>query len=350
MRCVIHDYSGHPFQVHLSRHLAMRGHEVFHLYNADHPGPKALFQRPDDPPSLTYQGVSLGRPSTHAAGTGAMGAGRVFRELAYGRKVAESIAKLKPDVVLCGNTPADSQRAIIRTCKASNIRFVYWLQDVYHVAVKTLLRKKLGGLGFAIGYHYQMLDRRQFRASDGVVAISHGFVPMIKPWVAGEVAVIENWGAIDDIPVRPKNNPWARQHGLHEQFNFIYNGTLGRKHNPDYLLNLAKKCAVGTGVIAASQGYGVPLLNDAKAADRFGQLRALTVLPLQPAEQLADVLGTADVLLATIEADAGMFAVPSKVLSYLCAGRPILLAAANSNLAAETVRRANAGIVVDPAD
>ena len=48
-----------------------------------------------------------------------------------------------------------------------------------------------------------------------------------------------------------------------------------------------------------------------------------------------------------IEADAGKFAVPSKVPSYMCAGRPILLAAPKENLAARTVARANAGIVVE---
>ncbi|MFL5257904.1 MAG: hypothetical protein ACJ8AI_34495, partial [Rhodopila sp.] len=42
------------------------------------------------------------------------------------------------------------------------------------------------------------------------------------------------------------------------------------------------------------------------------------------------------------------FSVPSKILSYLCAGRPILLAAPEENLAARTVRRARAGFVVAP--
>jgi glycosyltransferase involved in cell wall biosynthesis len=76
----------------------------------------------------------------------------------------------------------------------------------------------------------------------------------------------------------------------------------------------------------------------------------MKLLPIQPAQYLADVLATADVLLATIEPDAGTFAVPSKVLSYLCAGRPILLAAPKENLAARIVERTNAGMVVDPAD
>jgi hypothetical protein len=37
MRVVVHDYAGHPFQVELSRALAARGQDVFHLYRARSP-------------------------------------------------------------------------------------------------------------------------------------------------------------------------------------------------------------------------------------------------------------------------------------------------------------------------
>ena len=36
LRLVIHDYSGHPGQVHLSRELARRGHHVEHQYCASY--------------------------------------------------------------------------------------------------------------------------------------------------------------------------------------------------------------------------------------------------------------------------------------------------------------------------
>ena len=66
-------------------------------------------------------------------------------------------------------------------------------------------------------------------------------------------------------------------------------------------------------------------------------------------QQLANLLATADVLIATIEPEASAFAVPSKVLSYLCAGRPILMAS-GYNLAAQIVRQTKAGIIVHPDD
>jgi glycosyltransferase involved in cell wall biosynthesis len=100
-------------------------------------------------------------------------------------------------------------------------------------------------------------------------------------------------------------------------------------------------------VVAVSQGLGMRKL-EAANADR--PQAALKLLPLQSAEDFAQVLATADVLVATIETDAGTFAVPSKVQSYLCSGRPILLAAPAENLAARTVVRADAGVVLDPDD
>jgi glycosyltransferase involved in cell wall biosynthesis len=45
-----------------------------------------------------------------------------------------------------------------------------------------------------------------------------------------------------------------------------------------------------------------------------------------------------------------VFSVPSKVLSYMCAGRAILGAMPRQNLAARTIVEAGAGVVVEPDD
>jgi len=65
-------------------------------------------------------------------------------------------------------------------------------------------------------------------------------------------------------------------------------------------------------------------------------------------KELPEVLAAADVLLALLEKDAGVFAVPSKVLTSLCAKRPLLLAMPLENLAARIVDKNEAGIVVEP--
>ena len=349
MRYLIHDYAGHPFQVQLSRHLARRGHDVTHLYCADNSGPKGSFERRhDDPKSLRFMGVSVTKPTENAAGTGAQARFWVrFCEMAYGWKVAQLIKELRPHAVISGNTPTEAQQPIITRCRRENIRFVYWLQDIYSLAVTRYMGRKLGILGQALGCVYQRWDRRQFANSDAIVAISEDFVPVVKSWANTKVAVIENWAAIEDLPLGPKNNAWSRIHGLHNRFAFLYSGTLGRKHNPELMVKLAQRCTDGDIVVIAGQGHGLAQLHKMQASD---PIEALRLLPIQPANQLANVLTSADVLVATMEPDAGAFAVPSKVLSYLCTGRPILLAAPKTNLAARIIDRANAGITVDPHD
>jgi colanic acid biosynthesis glycosyl transferase WcaI len=59
-------------------------------------------------------------------------------------------------------------------------------------------------------------------------------------------------------------------------------------------------------------------------------------------------MGAADVLITILDSDAGMFSVPSKTLTYLCAARPILMAAPSLNQAAKVIQSANAGVIVSP--
>jgi glycosyltransferase involved in cell wall biosynthesis len=51
-----------------------------------------------------------------------------------------------------------------------------------------------------------------------------------------------------------------------------------------------------------------------------------------------------------LEPDAGSFSVPSKVLTYLCASRPLLVSVSGENLAARVVERSGGGLVVPPHD
>ncbi|MHA3702225.1 hypothetical protein ACXR2U_08560 [Jatrophihabitans sp. YIM 134969] len=62
---------------------------------------------------------------------------------------------------------------------------------------------------------------------------------------------------------------------------------------------------------------------------------------------LPDMLGSADVLVAQLEPDAALFSIPSKVLSYLAAGRPVLVFAPPDNPCAPDVR-ASGGLVCPP--
>jgi glycosyltransferase involved in cell wall biosynthesis len=212
-----------------------------------------------------------------------------------------------------------------------------------------LLARKLPVVGSLIGAYYRGLERRQLARSDGVVIITEAFRDLASAWggSAKKVHLIENWAAIDDLRVMEKDNSWSREHRLESCFVFLYSGTLGLKHNPVFLIELARLRLQGVKIVVVAQGLGCDRIAEEKQKEALDNL---LLLPLQPFERLSEVLASADVLVSVVEAEAGQFSVPSKVQSYLCAERAVLLAAPRANLAAAVVARENAGLVVEPDD
>lgn len=345
MRILVHDYAGHPFQAELSRALAARGHQVVHAYFAGDKGPKGRLERlSDDPAGLSF--AALGESLDYSKSNFIK---RRQGDLAYGKLLADLIRTSRPEVVLSGNTPTEAQQAVPAACRAVGAAFVYWIQDFYSIAADKLLRKRLPLLGHGVGAYYKYLDATQMRGAEHVIIITDAFSPQLDKWgISPErVSVIPNWGALKELPVRPKDNAWSQEHGLSDTLVCLYTGTLAMKHDPTLLEQVAANTEAEVVVVAA--GVGVEHLEAVKSA-RPDAYENLTLLPLQPFERFADVLGSADIMLAVIEEEAGEFSVPSKVLSYLCAGRPIVLSAPSGNLAARIVRETGAGLVCDAGD
>jgi glycosyltransferase involved in cell wall biosynthesis len=346
MRIAVHDYAGHPFPFELSRELAARGHTVGHFYFAGDIGPKGeSVRRADDPAGFSVTPILTTEPYSKTDLIR-----RRRGDILYGAAAAARLRAFRPDVILSGNSPLHAQARLIDTARAVEAAFVFWVQDLYGLAATRLLGARAPGAGHLLGAWYQRLEAELLNASDGIVAISPDFAPaMRRIGVQRPGAVVENWGALSALPPRPKDNAWRRRNALQGRFVFLYSGTMALKHDPATLWALADafRGQDEVRVVAAVSGVRAEALRARQAADPHPNL---IVLPLQPVAQLADMLGAADVLVAQLEAEAGQFSVPSKVLSYLCAGRPILLAAPVDNLATRTVQAAGAGLCVASRD
>ena len=350
MRIVVHDYAGHAFPISLSRALAARGHEVVHAFASSLQTPRGdLALKPDDSPTLSFREIAMNPDYTRYKYSFRR---RRNMEVRYGKAVAEFITTWKPDAVLSGNTPTETQEPISRAATAGNGRFYYWVQDFYSLAVDRLLRRKIPVAGAWIGAWYRHLDRRQFARSSKIIAITGDFSPILAREFGVEtsrIAVVPNWAHIEDLPCLPKDNAWSRLHALHDKFVYLYSGTIGMKHNPTLLLELARRHAENPDVrvVVISEGIGADWLRRQAAA---ANLTNLLIMPYQPFADLPSVLATGDVLVGILEAEAGSFSVPSKTLSYLCAARPLLLSIPLDNLAARITLDHNAGLTVAPDD
>lgn len=346
MRLLLHDYSGHPFQVQLSRALARRGHTVLHLSCPSYrSGKGALERRDDDPDGFSVEFIRLSSDFSKYSPVR-----RWVQEVAYGRRLARRVEAFAPDVVLSGNTPLFSQRILARSCRRSSIPFVFWQQDIYSFGMKSAVAG-LPVIGTHVGDRFVAMERRLLLDSDGIVVISEDFLPTLDVWQipTDRVEVIENWAPLEELSLGPRDNGWAAEHGLLEKIVFLYSGTIGRKHDPDILLKLAAhfRDRPDVVVVVVSGGERADWLRD---RGRERGLENLKVLPFQPYGRFSDVLASGDVLVVMLEPDAGAFSVPSKVLSYLCAGRPLLASLPTENLAARVVSESGGGLVADCTD
>jgi glycosyltransferase involved in cell wall biosynthesis len=346
MRIVICDYAGHPFQVELSRTLAHRGHSVLHLHFADLQAPKGeLATQSGDSPNFHVEGIRTGAKFDK---------GRLLRrrllDARVGKLMTARAIAFAPDVVVGCNMPLDAQKKLRRACAVRDVPFVFWLQDLLSKATYHFLSEKLGLPGRAIGRSYMRLEAQLLKSSDAIVAISDKFLDPLAQWRVDthKVRVVPNWAPLSEIRPVEKDNAWAQRHGLSGKLVALYSGTLGLKQDPVLLLELARAgVAFGIHVVVVSQGRGADWLEQHR---REAKLENLVLLPFQPMELYAEVLGASDVLLAMIEREAATFSVPSKILSYLAAGRPVVASIAADNDAAATIRAVEAGIVVEPGD
>ncbi|MFD7458365.1 MULTISPECIES: glycosyltransferase family 4 protein [unclassified Streptomyces] len=338
MRILVHDYSGHPFQAQLSRELARRGHDVVHSTCAAYVSGKGDLAA-DAVDGLRF--VTIG--DTVVLDKEAY-VRRLFQETRLGFELARQVRRERPRVALLGNLPIPTLSVAALMLGALRIPWVLWHQDVTAIALKSFAAAGVSRLMGVAAKVFERAEKWAARRAAAIVVIAGSFLRVHREWgTDGKVTVIPNWAPLDEILPAPRDNAWSAEHGLTGVRTVLYSGTLGLKHNPVLLVGLVERLreqGEQVRLVVVNDGPAVPVLKEAAAARGV----PLTLLPFQPYERLPEVLGTGDVLVVLLAEDAGEFSVPSKTLSYLCAGRPVLGLMPAGNPAAKLLRQASSAV------
>jgi colanic acid biosynthesis glycosyl transferase WcaI len=347
MRLHIHDGSGHPIAVQLSRELARRGHTVLHTYATQWvSGHGRLTTGPDDPPTLRIEGITARTGYDKYSPRR-----RIAWEVAYAKAWQRVLEREQWDVVILCNTQLITAAVMRRGLRRRRQPWVLWHQDIFGFAFADEAARKLPGPAAAlVGRAALSTEKKLITHSDAVVAIGDPFIEQYREWglPLHHVRMVPNWAPLEEIARLPRETGegWARKHGIPPaQVRLLYGGMLGRKHNPQLLIDLleqARDAGVDAQLVVASEGPGADYL-----AERREGRPWLHVLGFQPAEDLPAMLASGDILVAVLEPEASRFSIPSKVLSYLAAGRPILALTPEDNPVVVDVT-AGGGLVVPP--
>ncbi len=163
-----------------------------------------------------------------------------------------------------------------------------------------------------------------------------------------KIRLIYDWVDTDLITPLPKANPFAVEHNLDKSFVVLYAGNLGLSQGLEPVLEAAQALAdediqfvlVGEGATKAF------LLQTATSR----QLTNVTFLPFQPRARLPEVLATADLSLVMLRQGMGLHALPSKTLSILASGRPMIASIDPGSDTWSLVERSESGVCIPPED
>lgn len=345
MRILVHDFGCYAFIIPLARWLAAQGHEVRHLSAKELVGPRgAPVRETDDPPSLSFGTISLGRPFSRYALHR-----RLLDEYRYGHALAAAITSFRPDVVLSANTPPLTQAIAARHSRRSAIPFVAWVQDIFSLGAAPMFDKLPAPVATTALAALGWLEFGTMRRAAGVIVIAPSFMDSLAAaGVQHPLTLIqENWAS----PLPPSASPsaWADRQGLGVYRILLAAGTLGQKHDPALLADLAIGLAEDSAIrlVVVSEGPGREQLEAQKAS---GALPNLLLLDYQAADQVPAMLASAEIGIVQLRSSANGMSIPSKVYSYAAAGLPILAAIPNDNHAAQLIRTHGLGLVVAPED
>jgi colanic acid biosynthesis glycosyl transferase WcaI len=251
---------------------------------------------------------------------------RIMSELELAYRTFRLVRKMRPTTIYASCMPVLPQLACFVAARSVHATFNFWLQDIVSVGGKDAFAGSKSVLALLTGMTGHV-ERMLLRRSDRVIAISAGFVN----WLVGigvepqRILLQPNWS--DPKRISPTDRKDA-----HHVFGpggrvFLYAGTVGLKHDVRLLQ--------GLGIALAGEGARLVVISEGEGAEALSLSGDVVVLPFQESSQHATMLASADVLVVSLRTKAGEFSVPSKVNAYLCAGRPILAALPDTNLAAQ---------------
>lgn len=192
------------------------------------------------------------------------------------------------------------------------------------------------------------VERRLMLRFDRVSTISERMVErlILKGVDPSRCVLFPNW--VDTALIYPLTGPSALRRELDIADHAVvalYSGSMGKKQGLDLLVDAARRLADHTHlrfVFCGDGSYRQTLV------ERAGDLRNISILPLQPAERLNDLLNMADIHLLPQRADAADLVMPSKLTGMMASGRPTVATAHSGTQLATAV--SGRGLVVPPGD
>ena len=262
-----------------------------------------------------------------------------------GSSLWAGLTERRPDIVLCMSDPPFVPAFARLAARRFRVPYIAIVQDVFPEVAVELQRLRSP----VIVRSLQALVNLGLRHAERVVAIGETMQSRLveKGVDPSRIVVIRNWVDVGELVPTPKDNPWARAHGLSDKFVIMHSGNVGHAQNLDVLVRAATFLRDEDDVRFVVIGSGARQAELVELAERLETDR-VQFLPYQPREVLSQSLAAGDLHFIGLAHGLAGFVVPSRMNGVLAVGRPVVAAADPESEIVRVVQRERCGLTIDP--
>lgn len=253
----------------------------------------------------------------------------------------------RPDLLVVVSPPLGLAASAILLSRMWRIPYVFDVED--------LQPDSAGDLGMlpppAVRFLYR-LEKAAYRNAGLVTTLTAGMRQRIlgKGIPAEKVELIEPRmdDSLADLSPR-EGGEFRARYNLGDSFLVTYSGNMGVKQGLDVMLDAAALSCSDPSLLFLLVGSGAACGRLRRRAAEL-QLPNLRFLPLLDEADFRGLVSASDICLVTQQKSVSEVAFPSKIVTYLAAGRPIIASVDPESEVAYITRESGAGKVVAAAD
>lgn len=275
---------------------------------------------------------------------------RFLENISFG--ITSGLAMLgisKPDVIYSNNWPIFASGLTALVARLRGVPLVSSIQDIYP---EQLVFQGRIESDHWIARCLHSIDKQIAQSSRAIIVISDSMADLLKNTrgvSANRVHVIPNWINSDLlVPDDPSGKRYRLERGIaSEDFVVVYAGNIAFAAGVETIVQsfALLKDAQDTHLVVAGEGSNLQACM--QIANAIGNPRVQFHTPW-PRSENSMVLSAADVLILPTRGKVSLAAMPSKLISYMLAARPIIALALPDSDLARTIERAGCGWVIGP--
>lgn len=275
---------------------------------------------------------------------------RFIENISFG--ISSALALLimrRPDVLYVNTWPLFATGLIVTIARMRRIPTVLSIQDVYPEVLVAQSRLDPDGLPKKL---LEWLDTLVVERVDEVAVISEEFRDIYRGrGVSDErLHVIPNWVDEKNVNIDSNGDVFRQKLGIpNDAFLAIYGGNVGAAAGTEILVRAFSRFKSNTNMYLCIAGEGSKLEECQRVAQQLGCDRVLFYSPW-PVDETSEVLRAADLLMLPTAGHQSFASVPSKLITYMLAARPIIALAQQESSIAHSIHKAKAGWVIPPDD